>query len=139
VVLTLLQSFFATPFFQWDANNGAGIVSHRFWIYWVVTIPLTLLVLGIWGVWVSVIVINYDVEDIVIGRLSIDEEKGSGDEEHSQKWKEKGSGNEEHSQKWKKKPSMLQVCLAYLMARNKAPTKQIALDIVAKKFPKKVN
>jgi hypothetical protein len=91
----------------------------------VVTIPLTLLVLGIWGVWVSVIVINYDVEDKMIERLSIDEEKGS--------------GVKEHFQKWKKKPSMLQVCLAYLMARNKAPTKQIALDMVVKKFPKKVN
>jgi hypothetical protein len=54
-----------------------GIASHRFWIYWAAIITLTLLVLGIWAVWVSVILINYDVEDERIGLPSADEEKGS--------------------------------------------------------------
>jgi hypothetical protein len=42
---------FATPFLV-DIISGKDSFS-LFWIYWVVTVPLTLLVLGAWYFWVS--------------------------------------------------------------------------------------
>jgi uncharacterized membrane protein len=39
------------PFFQWDTNVSKSIVTTRFWIYWVITIPATFLVLGTWRMW----------------------------------------------------------------------------------------
>lgn len=48
---TFLASFFAMPLFNWDAETQAGVVNRRFWIYWVVTIPGTILVLGCWRLW----------------------------------------------------------------------------------------
>lgn len=38
--------------FDWDATNGTDVVSHRFWIYWVVTIPLVLVTFLVWTVWI---------------------------------------------------------------------------------------
>ena len=48
---TFLATFFAMPFFNWDAEMQNGVVKDRLWIYWAVTAPATLLVLGCWRVW----------------------------------------------------------------------------------------
>ncbi|CAG8956160.1 hypothetical protein HYFRA_00012077 [Hymenoscyphus fraxineus] len=48
---TFLASFFAMPLFNWDSETQAGVVNGRFWIYWAVTIPGTLLVLASWRAW----------------------------------------------------------------------------------------
>ena len=37
--------------FTWDATNDSDVVSHRFWIYWAVTIPLILVTFLLWIVW----------------------------------------------------------------------------------------
>jgi hypothetical protein len=37
--------------FNWQAGPGDVVVTHRFWIYWAVTGPLTLIVFTIWLTW----------------------------------------------------------------------------------------
>lgn len=48
---TFVAAFFAMPLFDWSAAQGSDVVSSRFWIYWVVTVPGTLVVLGLWRAW----------------------------------------------------------------------------------------
>ena len=38
---------------MFDFSNGTtrSTVTQNFWVYWVVTIPLTLAILGIWKTW----------------------------------------------------------------------------------------
>ncbi|EJT99541.1 hypothetical protein DACRYDRAFT_117769 [Dacryopinax primogenitus] len=50
---TFTAALFAMPFFQWDAPIGEPVVATRFWIYWAVTLPLTLAVLLTWFLWTS--------------------------------------------------------------------------------------
>jgi hypothetical protein len=51
---TFVASFFAMPMLNWDAKVYNEIVSPRFWIYWMVTVPLTTAVFALW--WVMQIV-----------------------------------------------------------------------------------
>jgi hypothetical protein len=39
-------------FFQFDAENRRLIVAKSFWMFWAITIPVTLIVVGIWNYWV---------------------------------------------------------------------------------------
>ena len=39
------------PLLDWQAPRGGPVVSHRFWIYWAVTVPLTAVVLLLWSTW----------------------------------------------------------------------------------------
>lgn len=48
---TFVASFFAMPLFNWDAEKSSSVVNERFWIYWAVTVPLTLTTLVIWLSW----------------------------------------------------------------------------------------
>jgi Mg2+ and Co2+ transporter CorA len=41
---TFVASFFAMPLLNWDAERAGEVPNPRFWIYWVVTVPLTLVV-----------------------------------------------------------------------------------------------
>ena len=41
------------PMFQWNAGSDADVVSQRIWIYWAVTIPLTLLTFLAWILWIQ--------------------------------------------------------------------------------------
>lgn len=43
---TFVAAFFAMPLFDWDASGN--VVKERFWIYWAVTVPATLVVLAAW-------------------------------------------------------------------------------------------
>jgi hypothetical protein len=45
------QAFFAMPLFDWSSSSNSPIVHSGFWICWVITIPATILVLGIWRTW----------------------------------------------------------------------------------------
>ena len=45
------QSFFSMSMFNWQASGTEPVLSSRFWIYWAVTLPLTLLVLSVWLSW----------------------------------------------------------------------------------------
>jgi hypothetical protein len=46
-----VKSFFSMSMFDWNAPKGMRVLSDRFWIYWAVTVPFTLLVLTIWIIW----------------------------------------------------------------------------------------
>ena len=50
-MLTFPKAFFAMPLFDWSSSTGGGIVTQHFWIYWAVTVPLTLAVLLTWTIW----------------------------------------------------------------------------------------
>lgn len=39
------------PLLDWRAPRGGSVVSHRFWIYWAVTVPLTAVILLLWSTW----------------------------------------------------------------------------------------
>jgi hypothetical protein len=47
---TFVASFFAMPMLNWDATALHEIVTPRFWIYWIVTVPLTIVVFAVWWV-----------------------------------------------------------------------------------------
>lgn len=46
----LISSIFGMNFFQYDETNGLK-VAKTFWQYWAITVPVTLLVIGVWNVW----------------------------------------------------------------------------------------
>ncbi|KAF6822054.1 hypothetical protein CPLU01_12234 [Colletotrichum plurivorum] len=49
---TFLASIFSTTFFDFnDAPDMASVVSPRFWIFWAVTVPFTLIVVGLYFYW----------------------------------------------------------------------------------------
>jgi cell division protein FtsB len=48
---TFVSSFFSISIFDWQAPAGSSVLSPRFWIYWAVTLPLTLVVFAIWFTW----------------------------------------------------------------------------------------
>lgn len=48
---TFVSAIFGMPMFNWDAERESDVVSHRFWIYWAVTVPGTLAVLVVWRLW----------------------------------------------------------------------------------------
>ncbi|KAL7957855.1 hypothetical protein V8C34DRAFT_284570 [Trichoderma compactum] len=61
---TFLASMFSTTFF--DFGNGtdtAAVVSPKFWLYWVLTIPLTLVVVGLYLLWERRRLRTYKLED----------------------------------------------------------------------------
>ena len=49
---TFVASLFATPMFQWNTTGGLRVAS-QIWIYWATSIPLTLLTLGMWWIWLK--------------------------------------------------------------------------------------
>ena len=49
---TLVATMFSTGMFSWQAKGDDAVVSSRFWIFWVVSIPLTLAVLATWLAWI---------------------------------------------------------------------------------------
>lgn len=46
---TSIASLFSMSMFDWRAGEQA--VSDRFWIYWAITIPLTVLTVSFWLIW----------------------------------------------------------------------------------------
>ena len=51
---TFVATFFSTGFFQFRPDDGNHVnitVSPQWWLYLVVTLPLTVVVLGAWNVW----------------------------------------------------------------------------------------
>lgn len=48
---TFISALFSTTFFEF--HEYGWNFSTRFWIYWVVTVPLTLFVLAVWGAWIG--------------------------------------------------------------------------------------
>ncbi|KAF4452427.1 hypothetical protein F53441_4707 [Fusarium austroafricanum] len=48
---TFISAVFSMSFFKTNDNTGEWSVSDKFWIYWVVAIPVTLLTAGLWLLW----------------------------------------------------------------------------------------
>ena len=40
------------PLFNWQADTGDLVVSTRFWVYWAISIPLTVVVVLLWIIWI---------------------------------------------------------------------------------------
>jgi hypothetical protein len=49
---TFIAILFTIPLFNWDPDPAKGetVYNHRFWIYWVAAVCLTVGVLGLWAV-----------------------------------------------------------------------------------------
>jgi hypothetical protein len=48
---TFISTLFAIPLFDWDAESWQDVPKSRFWFYWAITIPLTIIVLVTWVFW----------------------------------------------------------------------------------------
>lgn len=46
-----VATLFSMDMFDWFAGEGERVVSARFWVYWSVTVPLTLITVGTWLGW----------------------------------------------------------------------------------------
>ena len=68
-----LASVFSMTFFNFQ--NPGPSVSDQFWIYWAVTIPVTILIVAIWYVWEKRREKRYDKEDTDLEKGSEDMEK----------------------------------------------------------------
>lgn len=60
-----LASMFSTSFFDFSTSTEAHqeMVSSTFWIYWVITIPVTMAIVGAWWVWEKKRDERYERED----------------------------------------------------------------------------
>ncbi|KAF2801889.1 uncharacterized protein BDZ99DRAFT_577333, partial [Mytilinidion resinicola] len=60
IAQSLMQlSFFSMSMFDWRAPQWTSIVSKRMWIYWTVSIPLTLIIIVIWQLWLRIDIDHY--------------------------------------------------------------------------------
>ena len=51
---TWAATFIGLPMFDWTASSGAMILRSRwFWVYWAITLPLTLIVFLVWPFWLK--------------------------------------------------------------------------------------
>ena len=48
---TFVATFFSMDMFDWNAKEGNQIASKWLWIYFVVSIPLTVAILILWWMW----------------------------------------------------------------------------------------
>ncbi|KAK2790501.1 hypothetical protein FQN52_005518 [Onygenales sp. PD_12] len=48
---TFVSSFFSMDMFNWQAAKDEAVLSSRFYIYWAVAVPLTLVVFIVWFLW----------------------------------------------------------------------------------------
>ncbi|KAK2804489.1 hypothetical protein FQN50_006564 [Emmonsiellopsis sp. PD_5] len=48
---TFVSSFFSMDMFNWQAAKDEAVLSSRFYIYWAVAVPLTLVVIIVWFFW----------------------------------------------------------------------------------------
>lgn len=51
---TFISTLFAIPLFNWDAESWRDVPKSRFWFYWALTIPLTIVTVAAWLVWQKV-------------------------------------------------------------------------------------
>ncbi|KAH8595940.1 hypothetical protein B0O99DRAFT_594231 [Bisporella sp. PMI_857] len=70
-----LASVFSMTFFNFQADNPGPQLSDKFWIYWAVTLPLTILFVGVWYVWEKKREARYEMEDKDLEKGSEDMEK----------------------------------------------------------------
>jgi len=49
--LNYLQALFSMSMFNWQARNGEPVYSSYLWVYFLITVPLTVLVVAVWFWW----------------------------------------------------------------------------------------
>ena len=49
---TFVASLFSMTMFDWQDENN-HVLTSKFWIYWAVTVPLTLATVAAWYVWIN--------------------------------------------------------------------------------------
>ncbi|KAL2068988.1 hypothetical protein VTL71DRAFT_15326 [Oculimacula yallundae] len=65
-----VQSVFSTTFFNFQnaPDMTSSVISPRFWIYCVVTVPVTIVIVGLWYLWEQQRMKRYEMEDRNIER-----------------------------------------------------------------------
>ena len=48
---TFVSALISMSMFDWQAESGKYVVSSRFWIYWAITVPITITLLMVWWMW----------------------------------------------------------------------------------------
>ncbi|EHK43399.1 hypothetical protein TRIATDRAFT_136513 [Trichoderma atroviride IMI 206040] len=70
-----ITALFSTSFFNYDAPTGIWGFSHRFWIYWAVTIPVTVLTIFLWFfgamIWGAVLNCCKDIRALFQGSVTL--------------------------------------------------------------------
>jgi hypothetical protein len=66
------QTMFSMSMFNWQGKNPDAVVSSKFWIYWAVTLPLTVIVALSWRLWWSWEKRHYD-RDVLMEIEGIEE------------------------------------------------------------------
>lgn len=51
---TFISTLFTVPLFNWDAESWGDVPKSRFWFYWALTVPLTILTVAVWLAWQKV-------------------------------------------------------------------------------------
>lgn len=46
-----IASLFSMSMFNWGAEDSSNILSGRFWVYWAISIPLTVTTIVSWLAW----------------------------------------------------------------------------------------
>lgn len=69
-----LASIFSTTFFSFNVPDNE-LVSPQFWIFWAVTIPMTVIIVFVWWMWERNREAKYDREDADLERGSDEMEK----------------------------------------------------------------
>ncbi|KAJ4418230.1 hypothetical protein N0V82_005704 [Gnomoniopsis sp. IMI 355080] len=45
---TFIATLFSVDMFDWQASTDSAVVNQKFWIFWAVSVPLSILILGAW-------------------------------------------------------------------------------------------
>ena len=80
---TFISTFVSMPLLSWDATSWTEVPTTHFWVYWAVTIPLTLLTLYAWYAWQRYRDALSEEEDrqargsVMWGKIAVDKTKGA--------------------------------------------------------------
>ncbi|MCJ1478524.1 hypothetical protein MMC13_007204 [Lambiella insularis] len=61
---TWVSAFFSMPLFNWSAESSNDVLAPRFWVYWALTLPLTIVVMALWWVWMTLRERRFEIEDL---------------------------------------------------------------------------
>ncbi|MCJ1243175.1 hypothetical protein MMC30_000372 [Trapelia coarctata] len=89
---TFVAALFSMPMFNWQADSTTAVVSPRFWVYWAITAPLTIVVVLIWFIWIALKDARHRREDLEMAQAY--ESDGKGKQKDSE---EETSGRESSS------------------------------------------
>jgi len=62
---TFIAAIFSMSFFNFDANSGSWSVSDKFWVYWALAVPITVITTILWHYW----------QEEFLGNLSVDNQR----------------------------------------------------------------